>query len=102
MLSFDSVFSLSYSTFIKKLLIPSRPARLAPVKAIPTSKKKKKAFWLFSTSSLSAVMIVLSSYLRLLIFHLAILIVACASFSLAFSMTYSAYKLNKQGNNIQP
>ena len=103
MLSFESVFSLSYSTFIKKLLIPSRPARLAPIKAIPTSKKKKrkkKTFWLFSTSSLSAVRIVSSAYLRLLIFHLAILITAL--FSLAFSMTYSAYKLNKQGNNTQP
>ena len=26
----------------------------------------------------------------------------CASSSLAFHMMYSAYKLNKQGNNIQP
>ena len=104
MLSFESVFSLSYSTFIKKLLIPSRPARLASIKAIPTSekKKKKKTFWLFSTSSLSAIRIVSFAYLRLLIFHLAILIIACALFTLAFSMTYSAYKLNKQGNNIQP
>ena len=32
----------------------------------------------------------------------AILIPACASFSLAFLMMYSAYKLNKQGDNIQP
>ena len=31
----------------------------------------------------------------------AILIPACASSSLAFHMMYSAYKLNKQGNNIQ-
>ena len=35
-------------------------------------------------------------------FLLAILIPACASFSLAFHMMYSAYKLNKQGDNIQP
>ena len=27
---------------------------------------------------------------------------ACASSSLAFHMMYSAYKLNKQGDNIQP
>ena len=27
---------------------------------------------------------------------------ACDSSSLAFHMMYSAYKLNKQGNNIQP
>ena len=44
----------------------------------------------------------LSVYLRLLIFLLAILIQACASSSLAFHMMYSAYKLNKQGNNIEP
>ena len=44
----------------------------------------------------------LYSYLRLLIFLPAILIPACASSSLAFHMMYSAYKLNKQGDNIQP
>ena len=42
------------------------------------------------------------AYLRLLIFLLAILIPACASSSPAFLMMYSAYKLNKQGDNIQP
>ena len=41
----------------------------------------------------------LSAYLRLLIFLLVILIPACASFSPAFLMMYSAYKLNKQGDN---
>ena len=43
-----------------------------------------------------------TSYLRLLIFLPAILIPACASSRPAFLMTYSAYKLNKQGDNIQP
>ena len=43
-----------------------------------------------------------SAYLRLLIFLLVILIPACASSSLAFCMMYSAYKLNKQSDNIQP
>ena len=43
-----------------------------------------------------------SAYLRLLIFLLAIFIRACASSSLAFCMMYSAYKLNKQGDNTQP
>ena len=43
-----------------------------------------------------------SAYLRLLIFPLAIFIRACASSSLAICMMYSAYKLNKQGDNIQP
>ena len=43
-----------------------------------------------------------SAYLRLLIFLLAILILACASSSPVFLMMYSAYKLNKQGDNVQP
>ena len=43
-----------------------------------------------------------SAYLRLLIFLLAILIPACASYSPTFCMMYSAYKLNKQGDNMQP
>ena len=38
----------------------------------------------------------------LLIFLLAILIPAGASSSPVFLMMYSAYKLKKQGNNIQP
>ena len=56
---------------------------------------------LFS-SSLSALRVVSSAYLRLLIFLLAILIWTYASSSPAFHMMYSAYKLNKQGDNIQP
>ena len=46
--------------------------------------------------------VVSSAYLRLLIFLPAILIPACVSSSPAFLMMYSAYKLNKQGDNIQP
>ena len=42
-----------------------------------------------------------SAYLRLLIFPPKILFPACAPSILAFCMMYSAYKLNKQGNNIQ-
>ena len=75
MLSFNSTFSLSSFTFIKRL---------------------------FSSSSLSAIRVVLSAYLKLLMFFPAILILACASSSLAFYMMYSAYKLNKQCDNIQP
>ena len=56
---------------------------------------------LFSSSSLFAIGVVSSAYLRLLIFLPAILIPACASFSPAFQMMYSAYKLNKQSDNIQ-
>ena len=47
-------------------------------------------------------MVVSSVYLRLLIFLLAILIPAYASSSPVFLMIFSAYKLNKQGNNIEP
>ena len=52
-----------------------------------------------SCSSLSAFRMVLSAYLRWLIFLPAILIPACDSSSMAFCMMYSAYKLNKQGNS---
>ena len=56
---------------------------------------------LFS-SSLSAIRVVSSAYLRLLIFLLAILIPICDSSSPAFPMVCTAYKLNKHGDNIQP
>ena len=74
MLSFKPTFSLPSFTFIKRLF----------------------------SSSLSAIRVVSSAYLRLLIFLPAILIPAYASSSPAFLMMYSAYKLNKQGDNIQP
>ena len=51
---------------------------------------------LFSSSVFSAIRMVSSAYLKLLISFLAILIPACASSSLAFCMMYSAYKLNRQ------
>ena len=57
---------------------------------------------LFSSSSLSAIRVVSSAYLRLLIFLPAILIPACASSSPLILMMYTAYKLNKQGDNIHP
>ena len=75
LLSFKPTFSLSSFTFIK---------------------------WLFSSSSLSVKRVVSSAYLRLLIFLPAILIPACTSCSPAFHMIYSAYKLNKHSDNIQP
>ena len=75
MLSFKPSFSLSSFIFIKKL---------------------------FSSSSLSSIRVVLSVYLRLLIFLPAILIPACASSSPVFLRRYSAYKLNNLmvGDNI--
>ena len=45
--------------------------------------------------------VVSSTYLRLLVFLLAILIPVCASSSPVFLMMYSAYMLNKQGDNKQ-
>ena len=57
---------------------------------------------LFSSSSLSAIRVVSSAYCRLLIFLLAILIPNCDSFSQIFHMMDIAYKLIKQGDNIQP
>ena len=57
---------------------------------------------LFSSSSLSSIKLVSSADQRLLIFLLEILIAAYASSSLAFCMMYSTYKLNNQGDSIQP
>ena len=74
MLSFKPTFSLSSLTFNKGL---------------------------FSSYLLSAISVVSSAYLRLLIFLPAIEIPACASSSPVFLMMYSAYILNKQGDNIQ-
>ena len=73
--SFKSTFSLSSFTFIKRL---------------------------FSSSSLSAIWVVSSAYLRLLIFLPANLIPASASSSTAFLLICSAYKSNTHGDNIQP
>ena len=56
----------------------------------------------FSSSLLSAIRVVSFAYLRLWVFLLAILNLACSSLSPEFHMTYSAYKLSKQGDNIQP
>ena len=53
-------------------------------------------------SSLPAIRVVSSAYLRLLIFLPAILIPACAFSSPVFLMMYSAYKSNEQDDNIQP
>ena len=72
MLSFKPVFSLSSFIFIKRL---------------------------YSSSSLSAIRVVcrISEFISP-----GNLDPACASSSPAFCMMYSAYKLNKQGDSIQP
>ena len=74
-LSFKPAFSLSSFTFINRF---------------------------FSSSSLSAIRVVSSASLSLLIFLPAILIPACASSSPAFHIMYSSCKLDKQGNHIHP
>ena len=51
----------------------------------------------FSSSSVSAIRVVSSAYLRLLIF-----LPVCASSRVTFQIMYSACKLNKQGNNRLP
>ena len=68
MLSFKPTFSLSSFTFIKRH---------------------------FSFSSLTAIRVVSSVYLRLSIFYLVILIPACDSSSPAFLMMYSAYSISR-------
>ena len=75
MLSFKPVFLFSSFSFIKRL---------------------------FTSSLLSVIRVVSSAFLRLVIFHLAVLIPACFSSIPAFHMMYSAHKLNKQDDNIQP
>jgi len=59
----------------------------------------QEALWFLS---LSAITVVSSAYLRLLMFLPTILIPACESSTQAFHMLYFAYKLNRQGDNIQP
>ena len=58
-------------------------------------------YWKNSTF-VFAIRVMSSAYVRLLIFLQTILILACASSSLAFNMMYSAYKLNNQGDDIRP
>ena len=55
---------------------------------------------LFSSSSLSIITVVSSAYINLLMFLPTTLIPVCDSSSSTFHMMYSAYKLNKQGDNI--
>ena len=74
MLSFKPTFSLSSFRFLKRLF----------------------------SSSFPAIRVVSYAYLRLLIFLPAILFPGYASSIPAFLMMYSVYKLNKQGDNIQP
>ena len=73
MLNFKPAFSPSSFTFIKRLC---------------------------SSPLLSAIKVVSSAYLRVLMFLLVVLVPAWDSSSPAYK--YSAYKLNKQGDSTQP
>ena len=73
MSNFKPTFSLPFFTFIKRLF-----------------------------SLLSAIRGGVICISAVLLFLLAILIPACASSSPAFLIMYSAYKLNKYGDNVQP
>ena len=75
MLSFKPAFSYSSFTFIQRL---------------------------FNFSSLSAIRVVSSVYMRWWLFLAEILIPVCTPSSPAFHRMYFAYKLNKQGDNTQP
>ena len=75
MLNFKPAFSLSSFTLIKRCL---------------------------SSSLFSVIRVVSPAYLRLVIFLLAILILAYVSFRPAFCMMCCAYNLNKQSDNIKP
>ena len=75
MLSFKPAFHFPLSPWIRGSLVP---LHFLPLE------------WLSST------------YLRLLMFLLAILIPACDSYSPVFRMMYTSSKLNKHGDNIQP
>ena len=74
MLSFKPAFSFSSFTLVKRFLAP---LCFPPLK------------WS-------------SQNMRLLIFLLTILLLSCDSSSPAFHLMYPAYKLNKQGDYIQP
>ena len=74
---------LSFKQFFHSSLSPSSRGSLVPL-------------------HFSAIRVLLFAYLRLLVFLPEILIPACDSSSLAFQMMYLPYKLNKQGDNIQP
>ena len=73
MLSFKPAFSLSYFTFINRL---------------------------FSSSSLSAIRVISSTYLSLLIFLPAILIPACASSSLSFRITFLQFSSGQFSRSV--
>ena len=109
------IYTMEYYSAIKKNTFESvlmRWMKLEPIIQSEVSQKEKHQYSILPTftfikrllsfSSLSAIRVGSSAYLRLLIFLPAILIPACVSSSPAFLLIYSAYKLNKQGDNIQP
>ena len=99
----DMVFTVSSSICyevmgLDAMILVSWMLKFKPTFPLASFTLIKKLF----SSLLYAIRVVSSAYLRLLILLPAILITACASSSPTFLMMYSAYKLNKQGDNIQP
>ena len=98
MLSFKPTFSLSSFTCINfHLSLSPLNFHFHQLSSFTFYSQLSLSPRLFSSSSLSAIRVVSSAYLRLLIF-----LPAERNISPAFLLMYSAYKLNKQGDNIQP
>ena len=76
------------------LMLSGKPAFHSPFS--PSSRGS------FSFSPLTAIRMVSSAYLRLLLFLPTFMIPTCDSPNLACHMIYPAFKLNKQSDNIQP
>ena len=74
------------------LLLPPIPPSIRVFSNESTLHMRWPKYWSFS----------FSINLRSFIFLPAIMIPACASFSLAFRIMYSAHMLNKQNDNVQP
>ena len=94
-----SPFNLSWIDGIRGLVLSFCILSFMPAFSLSSFTIFKR---LFSSSSLSAIRVVSFVYLGLLIFLPAVLISVYVWSSPAFLMVSSAYKLNKQGDNIQP
>ena len=120
MLSLKPAFSLFSFTFIKRFFSSSSLSAIKVVCSVAQScptlcdpkavaykaplcmKFSRQEYWIGLPFPAPGIKAVSSAYLRLSIFFPAILIPACESSIPVFHMMYFVYKLNKQGDNIQP